>query len=104
VLIPLSASATLGQCLRGRTVLEFPTIYAFSDTLTELPEGFMLEEEYIKHEGEEQKEFEDLLKHAHPEVLRALSDNNDNGDDKAGDELDSRKILDVLKQDLGNLV
>lgn len=102
VLIPISSSATLGQCLRGRTILEFPTIYAFPDTLTELPQGFMLEEEYMKQEGEEQKEFEDLLKHAHPEILRALNDTGDGGDEKADAGLDSRKILDVLKQDLGN--
>lgn len=104
VLIPISSSATLGQCLRGRTVLEFPTIYAFPDTLTGLPEGFMLEKEYMKDEGEEQKEFEDLLKHAHPEILRALNDTGDDEDEKAGHELDSKKILDVLQQDLGNFV
>jgi len=104
VLIPISSSATLGQCLRGRTVLEFPTIYAFPDTLIGLPEGFMLEKEYMKEEGEEQKEFEDLLKHAHPEVLRALNDTGDDGDEKAGHKLDGRKILDVLQQDLGNFI
>jgi hypothetical protein len=104
VLIPISSSATLGQCLRGRTVLEFPTIYAFPDTLTSLPEGFMLEEEYMKEEGEVQREFEHLLKHAHPETLLALNDTGDDGNEKAGDELDSRKILDVLQQDLGNFV
>ena len=63
----------------------------------------MLEEEYLKQEGEEQKEFEDILKHTHPDILRALRD--DNGDDttgSGGEELDSKKILDVLKQDLGN--
>lgn len=103
VLAPLSPSATLGQCLRGRTVLEFPTIYAFPSSVSQLPEGFMLEEEYLKQEGEEQKEFEDILKHTHPDILRALRD--DNGDDttgSGGEELDSKKILDVLKQDLGN--
>lgn len=65
----------------------------------------MLEEEYMEEEGEEQKEFEDLLKHAHPEILRALQgDNGDDGDEKAGDQLDSKKILDVLNQDLGGFV
>ncbi|KAF2790210.1 hypothetical protein K505DRAFT_83559 [Melanomma pulvis-pyrius CBS 109.77] len=105
VLVPISTSATLGQCLRGRTVLEFPTIYAFPDSIAQLPEEFMLEEEYMEQEGEEQKEFDDLLKHAHPEILRALQeDNGDNGDEKAGDQLDSKKILDVLNQDLGGFV
>ncbi|KAF2706804.1 hypothetical protein K504DRAFT_470825 [Pleomassaria siparia CBS 279.74] len=106
VLTPLSSSATLGQSLHGRTVLEFPTIYAFPSFLTQLPEGFMLEEDYVKEEDKEQKEFEYLLKHAQPEILKALhsSNNVEGGNETADHEFDSRKILDVLKQDLGGLL
>jgi len=103
VLVPLSPSATLGQCLRGRTVLEFPTIYAFPGSVAQLPDAFMLEEDYLKQEGEEQKEFDEILQHAHPDILRALrEDNGDEGAERGAEDLDSRKILDVLKQDLGN--
>lgn len=102
VLIPLSSSATLGECLRGRTVLEFPTIYTFPSSMTQLPEEFMLEEEYIKQEGEEQKEFEQLMKEVDPEILRRLKDERQ-GADVQEEEVDSKKILDVLKQDLGSL-
>jgi hypothetical protein len=99
VLIPLDPLHTLGDCLRDRTVLEFPTIHVFPSTNAPPSEAFMYEAEYIKQEGEEHKEFEDLLKHASPETLRALR--NEQEDDKTGEELDSRKILDVLKQDIG---
>ncbi|KAF2131579.1 hypothetical protein P153DRAFT_429843 [Dothidotthia symphoricarpi CBS 119687] len=102
VVIPLTPSATLGECLRGRTVLEFPTIYTFPSSMTQLPEGFMLEEEYIKQEGEEQKEFEDMMKEVDPEILRRLKDERSDGE-MQGEEVDSKKILDVLKQDLGSI-
>ncbi|KAF1956217.1 hypothetical protein CC80DRAFT_492482 [Byssothecium circinans] len=99
VLIPLDPFLPLADCLRGRTVLEFPTIYVFTSSATPPPEDFMLEDEYIKQESEDQKEFEDVVKHLNPETLRALR--NDDEGNKAGEELDSKKILDVLKRDIG---
>jgi hypothetical protein len=99
VLIPLDPHARLADCLRGRTVLEFPTIYAFPVTDQPPPAEFMLEQEYIIEEGEQQKEFEDLIKDISPETLRALKASDD--DDVASAEIDSKVILDVLKQDLG---
>ena len=49
VLVPLSATDTLVTALEGRTVIEFPTIYAFpplssssEETAPALPEGFVL--------------------------------------------------------------
>jgi hypothetical protein len=99
VLIPISPSTTLNECLRGRTVLEFPTIYVLTDAPDALPEVYMLEEEYIKQENEDQKEFEALMKDVKPEDLRAMISANGGAD--ADEEVDSAKILDVLKQDLG---
>lgn len=70
VLIPLSRSATLAECLRGRTVLAFPTIYVFPTSNTELPKDCILEEEYLREQGEDQKELEQLLKEVDPSTLR----------------------------------
>jgi succinate dehydrogenase flavin-adding protein (antitoxin of CptAB toxin-antitoxin module) len=69
-----------------------------------LPEEFMLEEEYAMLEGEQQKEFDEMMKDLDPDILRRLKEDDGNAqmDDRGGDEdVDSKKILDVLKQDLG---
>lgn len=107
VLIPLDSSSTIAESLRGRTVLEFPTIHMFPPDLGELPKDeFMLEEEYAELEGEQQKEFDELMEELDPEILRRLKEGED-GPSRDGvgavgeEEVDSKKILDVLKQDLG---
>jgi hypothetical protein len=101
VLIPLNSNATLGESLQGRTVLEFPTIYVLPSNIKQLPEEFMLEEEYQRQEGEEQKEFDNLIKDLDPEILKRLRDDGaHNGDRSAKEEVDSKAILDVLKKDI----
>lgn len=114
VLIPLEHphTQTLTECLHGRTVLEFPTIYAFPTSATTTMEGlppsaeFMLEEEYVKQEGEEQREFDELLRELDPEILKRLREERgmDEGEEEREEEVDSKKILDVLKQDLGRIL
>ena len=99
VLIPLDPNTKLADCLRGRTVLEFPTIYAFPVPDQPPSAQFILEQDYLIEEGEQQKEFEYLIKDVSPETLRALKASDDN--DEANAEVDSKAILDVLKQDLG---
>ncbi|KAJ4296756.1 Box C/D snoRNA accumulation [Kalmusia sp. IMI 367209] len=99
VLIPLEPTAPLADCLRGRTVLEFPTIYVFPITVSPPPEQFMLEAQYLQQEGEEQQEFEDIIKNVSPQTLRALNEQHSN--DNADDDINSDRILDVLKQDIG---
>lgn len=101
VLIPLTSSDPLGDALRGSTVEEFPTIYYFPSATTGLPTEFMLDEDYRREEGEQQREFEELMKDVDPEILKRLRDDGTSG--KADEEVDSKKILDVLKQDLGRL-
>ncbi|KAF1930748.1 uncharacterized protein M421DRAFT_99360 [Didymella exigua CBS 183.55] len=101
VLIPLTSSDTLGDALRGQIVEEFPTVYYFPAETPELPSEFMLDEEYRKEEGEQQREFEELMKDVDPEILRRLKDDGTNS--KVDEEVDSKRILDVLKQDLGGL-
>lgn len=101
VLVPLESTNTLADCLNGRTVLEFPTICAFPNSMAALPEEYMLEEEYIQQEGEEQKEFDELLQELDPEILKRLRDDGRSRERDKEEELDSSRILDVLKQDLG---
>ncbi|EUC50141.1 hypothetical protein COCMIDRAFT_82586 [Bipolaris oryzae ATCC 44560] len=106
VLIPLDYTCTLAESLHGRTILEFPTIHVFPPDMDELPkEEFMLEEEYAELEGEQQKEFDELMGELDPEILKRLKEGEDgmakNGIGNAEEEVDSKKILDVLKQDLG---
>ncbi|KAL6706773.1 Box C/D snoRNA accumulation [Coniothyrium glycines] len=101
VLIPLDPSRTLAESLSGRTVLEFPTIYVFPSSTHDLPTDFMLEEEYSRQQGQEQEEFNDLIKELDPEILKRLKDDDATRYDGREVEVDSKKILDVLKQDLG---
>lgn len=105
VLIPLEPTATLGACLTGRAVLEFPTIYVFNGSAELSPADFMLEEDYLKQEGEEQKEFDQLISELDPGVLRRLRDDAQQPGDRTMKEerLDDKEILDVLKKDFGAL-
>lgn len=104
VLIPLDPTHTLGDSLKGRTVLEFPTIYVFPASMLVLPEEFMLEDDYIKQEGEEQKEFDELINDLDPEILKRLKQDDTTANKGHEEEVDSKKILDVLKQDLGGVL
>ncbi|KAJ4985724.1 HIT zinc finger [Stagonosporopsis vannaccii] len=102
VLIPLTSSDTLGNCLRGHTVEEFPTIYYFpATTARSLPDRFILDEDYRREEGEQQREFEEMMREVDPDILKRL--NEDGARSKDDEEVDRKRILDVLKQDLGGL-
>jgi hypothetical protein len=64
----------------------------------------MLEEDYLKQEGEEQKEFDELISELDPEILKRLRDDGRQSSarqDRKAEEVDSREILDVLKKDFG---
>jgi hypothetical protein len=105
VLIPLEPTASLGDCLNGRTVLEFPTIYVFPNSVEQLAEEFMLEQDYLKQEGEDQKEFDELISELDPEILKRLKeDGQQSGPRRKEEEVDSKDILDVLKKDFGAVV
>ncbi|KAJ5098254.1 Zinc finger HIT-type [Penicillium argentinense] len=96
VLAPLPPSATLRSVLRGRTVLEFPTIYALPDpsaTLLTEDSRFILEEEYLRTASAE--ELDD--KSAESELERTGTD-MDSGPDLQN--VDEKLIMEVLKKDL----
>ncbi|KAF7173824.1 hypothetical protein CNMCM6106_007938 [Aspergillus hiratsukae] len=97
VLIPLSPTMTLTSALRDRAVLEFPTIYALPqspDALLAEKENprFLLEEDYLRTQGPETDLSEAMLQEASED--QAPTGNLDIGD------IDEKKVLEVLKQDL----
>ncbi|KAJ0422914.1 hypothetical protein BJY00DRAFT_279083 [Aspergillus carlsbadensis] len=97
VLVPLSPRTTLADALRGRTVLEFPTIYVLRSPLDEAQsqveeqnDKFMLEKEYLR---------------THPDT-----EDVDNGSEETDaqpvfgaidiPDVDESKVLEVLRKDL----
>lgn len=100
VLIPTTPTTTLHDTLRGRTVLEFPTIYVFT-TPSPPEDSFILEAAYLEQEKQEQQELEDALKSVQPGMLQTANNSGSSGPQGDADEFDSKRILDVLKQDLG---
>lgn len=99
VLIPLSPNVTFTIALRGRTVLEFPTIYVLPDSpgtvLTEKGHLFLLEEEYLRTE----RPAEDAAEVADTNAAEGVGDSLATNSVDLG-QVDEQKVLDVLKQDL----
>lgn len=96
VLIPLAPAMTLTSALRGRTVLEFPTVYILPDSPDTIraedkeSARFLLEDEYLQTIGPEEEK-------------STGQKNEDDVQDQAGVDLgqvDEKKVLEVLKQDL----
>lgn len=97
VLIPLAPAMTLTSALRGRTVLEFPTVYIIPDSpdtirAEDKENGrFLLEDEYLQTIGPEKEE------------ESTGQQGQDDAQDQAAVDLgqvDEKKVLEVLKQDL----
>lgn len=102
ILIPLPPSATLAAVLRGRAVLEFPTIYLLlqsPETLLAEKDSapFMLEEEYLRIAGSAESA---------GKFAESQSDGDGPGDDMdlpgsvSLKNVDEKKVLEVLKKDL----
>ncbi|CEL06379.1 hypothetical protein ASPCAL07484 [Aspergillus calidoustus] len=95
VLVPLSPRTTLADALRGRTVLEFPTIYVLRSPLDETRsqeqnDKFMLEKEYLRtHPDTEEVDDGPEETDAQP-VFGAVDIPN----------VDESKVLEVLRKDL----
>ncbi|KAE8160979.1 hypothetical protein BDV40DRAFT_313444 [Aspergillus tamarii] len=96
VLVPLIPTATLTSALRGRTVLEFPTIYILSDSPDALSSGqenakFLLEKDYLRTQPQGE--------------IESRETSETDGDQPAPgsvdiSNLDERKVLEVLQKDL----
>lgn len=101
VLIPLPPYSTLSTSLSHRLVLEFPTIYALHNPPDELPEGFMVEEEYLKGigRGGVKSDLNGLIE----EVANGVV--GESGVEEGGkDGMDEKRLADVLKRDLGGRI
>lgn len=96
VLIPIDASNTLTKCLKGQTVLEFPTVHILPEAPDSLPAGYMLEEQYNELQKAEEAEVNHLMQKTNQSTGGALSAVKD--EEKP---LDANSILDMLKRDVG---
>ena len=102
VLIPISPESSLDSSLHKRVIIEFPTIYVLSNPPDKLPNGLMLEEDFLGHSEKESKELEALL--AEAKVQR--EDLSDGEVDEPGEGIQpdhiriDKKVTDVLEQDL----
>jgi hypothetical protein len=96
VLITVDSSEKLTECLKGQTVLEFPTIYVLPNAPDALPAGFMLEERYNKMQKAEAAEVDGLLRKTNESTGGALAASRE--EEKP---LDANSILDMLKRDVG---
>ncbi|KAF2496252.1 hypothetical protein BU16DRAFT_371373 [Lophium mytilinum] len=103
VLAPLTADAQLSTCLQNRVVLEFPTIQILSTPPESLPPTFQLEFDYLEQARKEQVELEQLLASVKPPPDGMPIDGDvkpETGTTSVAD-LDDKKILEVLRRDLG---
>ncbi|SMR58806.1 unnamed protein product [Zymoseptoria tritici ST99CH_1E4] len=96
VLIPLHAGDSMTECLKNRTVLEYPTIFVLPDCPDSLPDGFLLDKEYDKIRKGEEIELQDALRSAGslPEKEIVRSESN------TPSQVDAQRILDMLKRDV----
>ncbi|OCL07267.1 hypothetical protein AOQ84DRAFT_432231 [Glonium stellatum] len=105
VLIPLSNETTLSTGLRGRVVLEFPTIQVLLQPPESLPSKFQLESEYLDQELKERNELEELLATVQPPGTPIAEYEGGPARSEGKDEnLDDKKILEVLRRDLSSCV
>ncbi|KAF4556503.1 Hypothetical protein D9617_1g083810 [Elsinoe fawcettii] len=104
VLIPLDASSTITECLSGRHILEFPTLYALAYDRRNLPEAYITETEFKKVLEQEYKDADVA------QIVRSVSatvgrkGRLDGGifgiQDKQEEVVDKERILEMLRRDL----
>lgn len=94
VLIPLPPDSNLFTCLRNHLILEFPTIYALPYPTSELPDSYLTEEAFDKKM--QQESFRES-------VLAKLTGNEEGEIEeptKREEDMDAKKIQEVLQRDL----
>lgn len=96
VLTPIDSSKTVTECLKGQTVLEFPTIYVLPDEPQSLPTGFLLAEKYEKIQKAEEDEVDSLVQRTNQSTGGALMATREEENP-----LDANSILDMLQRDVG---
>lgn len=96
VLIPLDAATTLTGALKGQTVQEYPTVYVLRQPSDSLPDGFVHMKDYQPSTG--RKGVGASTSGSSGRDTAVASERTEaNG---AGDQLDSKAILDMLKRDV----
>jgi hypothetical protein len=103
VLIPVPSDAQLSTCLQNRIVLEFPSIHILPNPPDSLPPQFQLEADYVEQARKEQQELDELLASVQPPGSMPIADEDGtNPRTTSIAELDNKKILEVLRRDLGS--
>jgi len=100
ILIPLEPSSTLSTCLRGESILEYPTIFVLNQPSHALPDGFLLEIDYRKQEKKMIEELDEDEKAMAPEIARAQQISSQ-GQNEGN--LEDSKVLESLQRDLANV-
>ena len=98
VLIPLLPEASLSESLRGRLVLEFPTIFVLAIEAEKLPDRYITEEMFFKKL--QQEGYRDRL-----EAKLTGQEEGELGDEAlvGNDSMDERTLQEVLERDLTSL-
>ncbi|KAL2070088.1 hypothetical protein VTL71DRAFT_14768 [Oculimacula yallundae] len=91
VLAPISPNKPLMEQLRKRDVLEFPTIHVLPSSTETLPEGFMLEEDFLKALGDGKKGVGNS--NADVDIEMEDSDSTDSDDTSSSEESDSDESM-----------
>lgn len=87
VLVPVPRGLTFKELLKGKTLLEFPTIYVRFDPPESIPEPFMLEQTYLEQHGEEVA------------ILPTVTESGSTNDVHTAD-VDAGKVLGILESGL----
>ena len=94
VLIPLTSDSTLSNCLRNNLVLEFPSIYVLQDDPMHLPNDYITEGDFDRKM--QQEGFKDSIM----AKLTGIEEGEIEQENRETDELDTKKIEEVLIRDL----
>ncbi|KZF19436.1 hypothetical protein L228DRAFT_285854 [Xylona heveae TC161] len=102
VLIPVAQSSSLAECLRERVVLEYPTFYILLSPPPSLPDGFILEADYLGQQRAEEEEMRELLAHVDvpQDQQQSTTSNAGQDDEQARNQFVNDEVLRVLQKDM----
>ena len=107
VLIPLpdEDTITLTTALHNRVVLEFPTIYALTESPDNLPSTYTTEEKYLAGRRAADDELRGIVEKLPDDVRRRDGkgyggDEGEEDEEEGGERLDQERILEMLRRDV----
>ncbi|KAK5134092.1 hypothetical protein LTR08_006982 [Meristemomyces frigidus] len=98
VLYPLRSESTLTECLRNRTVQEYPSVVVLDSPSQSLPKGYMLHEDYIKSITDNERDLRQRAEGGRNDAPALNSGRLEN--ETESQVLDTQSILDMLKRDV----